>query len=527
MKETVKINLNQQLFDLDSDAYHKLREYLDALHTIFSKSPDEADEILQDIEQRIAEILSEKLSTVKQVVTLPDVEEVIGLLGTAEDFAMENDTIEDHSATSGENRKKTSFDDGARTQRKFFRDIDNNVLGGVCSGLGAYFAIDPVWIRIGLLLLFFLHGFGLLVYLILWAVVPAARTTAQKLQMRGRQVNIDNIQDFVKTEFSKVKDNWRNYSKSDGYQRTQQTAADVFSTLGNLFVVIAKIILILITAGFVVGMVVLVAALFSGIGAVDFFGNHHWHNFHFFHDVYPAIQNNTLFVLALVLVIVIPIIVIFTTLLKFILNIKTRTPVLSAFAWTFWALSIVYVAIVLISDEELFAFRYKTSSEAVINITKDQMLYIEVEGNTHVRNQISHYHVFGKDILYDKYDELCYVKPEVTIEPTSRPEPYMIIEQTAVIPGFEDDYSDEFGYDWSLRDSILVLNEFFTLDEDEIWQWPGMRIILFLPEGQRLKLSRDVVALFAKNDANKFFGDSYLNAEYTMEKDRIVPRREE
>ena len=175
MKETIKINLSQRLFDLDADAYENLKEYLDALKKIFDRSPEESEEILHDIEQRIADLLQEKLGSSKQVVTNADIEEVIKKLGTAEDFARENGQTESENFTSGSEEKGQQGDSFQRAHRKFYRDIDNNIIGGVCSGLGAYFNIDPVWIRVALLLLFFLKGFGLLIYIILWAVVPSAR----------------------------------------------------------------------------------------------------------------------------------------------------------------------------------------------------------------------------------------------------------------------------------------------------------------------------------------------------------------
>ena len=95
MKETIKINLNQRLFDLDADAYGKLKNYLDSLRNYFNKKPGEADEILQDIEQRIAEILHEKIKNGKEVIILADIDEIIGMMGTIDDFARDSDTSEE------------------------------------------------------------------------------------------------------------------------------------------------------------------------------------------------------------------------------------------------------------------------------------------------------------------------------------------------------------------------------------------------------------------------------------------------
>ena len=88
-----------------------------------------------------------------------------------------------------------------------YRDPDHRILGGVCSGMGAYWHIDPLIVRILFLVTFFGFGIGLLIYLLLWVVIPVARTTAQKLEMRGEPVTVENIKRFVREEFRNVKKN--------------------------------------------------------------------------------------------------------------------------------------------------------------------------------------------------------------------------------------------------------------------------------------------------------------------------------
>jgi len=86
-----------------------------------------------------------------------------------------------------------------------YRDPDNRILGGVCAGIGAYWRIEPWIIRIIFLALMFAGGFGLLIYIILWIVLPEARTIAQKIEMRGEPVNIQSIKEAVKREFEQVR----------------------------------------------------------------------------------------------------------------------------------------------------------------------------------------------------------------------------------------------------------------------------------------------------------------------------------
>lgn len=510
MKETIKINLSQRLFDLDADAYENLKEYLDALKKIFEKSPEESEEILHDIEQRIADLLQEKLGSSKQVVTNADIEEIIKKLGTAEDFARENGEAETEDFTSGNEEKSQSGDSFQRAHRRFYRDIDNNIIGGVCSGLGAYFNIDPVWIRVALLLLFFLKGFGLLIYLILWAVVPAARTTAQKLQMKGRPVTVENIQDSVKREFTKVKDNFSRYSQSESYRKTQNTIADIFRALGNIFMVFLKIILILIGVGIIIAGISLIIALFTTLAGGSFITNWHWQGPDFWNLFHFQFHEITLFSMAVLFVILIPIIAISIGLVKLIFNVKTRNNVLAAFVWTFWALALVFVLITAISGDKIFSYNSGYIDEKEIDLPENRVLYVELENDHRRLRGAAHYSVFGREIVHDKFYDKCYLKPVLSFRPSDRDEMYMTIEYRTAFPDFEDDYYNDLYYEWELVDSLLLLNEYFSLDDDDIWQGPGVKVTLFMPEGQRFRISRNLEEIIDKNESPlTIYGDYY------------------
>lgn len=200
MKKTFSVNLGNMVYNIDDDAYMLLKEYLDRIEVYFSDEKD-CEDIMNDIEGRISELLSENLGITKQVVTLKDVEKVIEIMGDPEEIS---GTEEAHEKTDS----RTYY----TRPRRLYRDPDDRVFGGVSSGLGAYLGIDPVIVRILFVVLFFV-AFGLLLYIILWIVVPEARTTAQKLEMRGDPVNVSNIGKFVKDEFESVKKSFRRKNK--------------------------------------------------------------------------------------------------------------------------------------------------------------------------------------------------------------------------------------------------------------------------------------------------------------------------
>ncbi len=197
MKKTFSVNLGNRVYNIDDDAYARLKEYLDHIEAYFSDDKERED-IISDIEGRLSEIFSEKLNLTRQVITLSDVQDAIKIMGDPDVIGGEKSKSENKRSHYGTYEKSYS-------RRRLYRDDDNRVFGGVCSGLGYYFDIDPVILRIALVVLFLVGGFGLLLYLIMWLVVPKARTTAQKLEMRGSSVNASNIGNFFREEFDSMK----------------------------------------------------------------------------------------------------------------------------------------------------------------------------------------------------------------------------------------------------------------------------------------------------------------------------------
>ena len=191
MKITVSINIGGMAFHIDEDAYTELKIYLRSLDRYFAKEPSSA-EIMADIEARIADLLKAKINDYKQVITLQDVKDVINTLGTPED-------ISDDSGSGFEKLGSTGY-------HRMYRDPDNRIIAGVCSGMAAYWRIEPWIIRVIFIIISLPGGLGILIYIVLWIVLPEAKTTSQKIEMKGDPVNIHNIKDSVRQEFDNVKE---------------------------------------------------------------------------------------------------------------------------------------------------------------------------------------------------------------------------------------------------------------------------------------------------------------------------------
>ena len=247
MKKTININLAGFVFYIDEDAYEALQKYLNNIRTYLGNT-EGREEIIDDIESRIAELFSEKQ---KQVITLNEVNEVIEVMGQPEDYMSEEEPEE-----------KTA---GQQSSKRLYRDPDSTVLGGVCSGVGHYLNIDAVWIRLIFLAMIW-SGVSILFYFILWAIIPKAETTAQKLEMKGKAATFSNIEDYVRKGYENVKDDFKNVDFKGAGEKAKQGASGFFAFLGELisklFSALGKLLsLIANILGKLLGVIILVTTV--------------------------------------------------------------------------------------------------------------------------------------------------------------------------------------------------------------------------------------------------------------------------
>jgi len=197
MNKTININLGGYAFIIDEDAFETANRYLHTLGRHFGAG-EGSEEIMQDIESRMGELINRKKST-RTIVNKLDVLDAIAVLGTPEE--LQDIDFSENMAKA----KRTSFK--LQTGKRLFRDPNDKIIGGVCSGLASYFGIhDTVWVRIAFVLFTMLGGSGVLIYFILWAIIPPARTVSDRLEMMGEPTNVNNIARMVKEELEEFSD---------------------------------------------------------------------------------------------------------------------------------------------------------------------------------------------------------------------------------------------------------------------------------------------------------------------------------
>lgn len=359
MKKTVTVNLDKTIFNIDDDAYEILDAYLKSLNEHFAHEKG-GEEILNDIESRIAELFKERLGYGMQVITCQEVNEVIAIMGRPDEIEnpLEGETSDetiseknpDSDSKSNPDSDTTCHTDTATEsatprRRRLYRDPDNRILGGVASGIAHYIGIDVVVVRVILVLLLPLWASSIWIYLLLWICVPEARTTAQKLEMRGETPNIDNIRRAVEEEQG---------SSAPTGNALSHTLGEIFRGVFKVFFIgIGALIALSIIGALVTCIVSLLSLLFLGSTAVvtpfiSIFPGHI--------DIVNGHWELILLTVSLLLTFGIPLYAILRLVLGSIFHWKSQSTALNIFLSVLWLLSLAglfFATFVAIPGQEL------------------------------------------------------------------------------------------------------------------------------------------------------------------------------
>ena len=487
MKKTIRINLNGIIFNIDDDAYEKLKAYLDTISRHFSNK-QESKEIIDDIEARIAELFQEKISAENQVVTLSIVNEVIDIMGNPEDIA---DTGEDVEG-------QQSFHQSYSRNKRLYRDPENSVIGGVCGGLAAYFAVDPVIFRLLFVIFFFAGGASILVYIILWIVLPQAITAAQKLEMRGEKVNVSNLEKKIREEYDNVRENVKeNVTKakeSEAFKNAKSGASDFFEVLGKILLVFVKVILIIIGTSLVlagIGILIgLITLPFAGLHVFPF------ESYGFsLGDVlapFAGPVSVTLLVIALSLLVLIPIGAMLYVLVRLIFNIRSKNTGLGIAALVVWLVCLFGIITIVAIESSHYADYGRTTVSQELQVGSDT-LYVEM--NTDQEEYLEDEALIDIDewwyFLGDS--KALYGQIEIDIEQSSGEEFILEIEKESKGRSRERarENAANIDYGFRTRDNVLVLDPYYSISTDNNWRFPRVEATLKVPRGKVVVLDRE------------------------------------
>ncbi|RFZ82891.1 PspC domain-containing protein [Mucilaginibacter terrenus] len=520
MNKTIIININGTVFHIEEDAYEILKAYMTDVTRHFMNSADSL-EITTDIENRIAEMLTEILVREgKQVVVAQDVRYVTEQMGSVADFEAEANG-ETHGA---------GFSAFAGANRRLFRNPDEHLIGGVAAGIANYFDIDAIWVRLGFVLLSAMGGFGLLLYIVLWIVVPKAVTRADRMAMKGQRLDLQGFKTNFEQEMSTLKGNLHTLShdaKPLAY-KTRDFAGDVFSHTGSFIRTAGKLVFkafgIAIIASCFAGIIALIVAIISFV----VYGNpgmRHVFPFNIVsHDV------NTIFLVCTFLMAALPLLAIMLALINVIFksnSIGRTTGTALLMTW------VVALCIVIYYTAKAGAnFREGATISQTIKIAPmaDSTYYLKLNDvkllsrEDSVRLNIKG-KLDGRVILDDDYDndmDMPNKNIDLYIERADVAQPTLVESFTARGSDYQEALDNARGirYQFVQQGGTLKFNRRFEKDENQYWRAQEVHLTLKMPLNSKLVIDESLgrflhdVDIWACKSDNK--QDNATSAKFIM-----------
>ncbi|MBT8293267.1 MAG: PspC domain-containing protein [Eudoraea sp.] len=476
MNKTVNINLANILFHIDEKAFNKLQRYLESIKRSFSGTAG-SDEIIADIEARIAELFQEKMENDRQVITLKEVDEVINIMGQPEDYMVDEDIFEDEPRRSSEPRSKV---------KKLYRDIDNKYIGGVCAGLEHYLGLDVIWIRLIFIVFAIFTGFGFIAYILLWILVPEAATTSQKLDMRGEPVNISNIERKVKEGFDDVADKVKSVDYEKVGNKVKSSGKTFFDALGDvimfLFKVFGKFIGILLI---IIGAATLIG-LFVGFFTVGILDIVHIPGIDFYDMVNSTSAPVWLVSLLCFFAVGIPFFFLLYLGLKILVNnLKSIGNIAKFSLLGLWLLAIIGLSVLGIQQVSAHAFSGTTTVKEdlyfpdgldTLRISLMASDLYENQENVGINGMTITYNEEGDKLLFDNDVRFDIKKSQDTLA-------HIRIRKDADGSSFESakDRATKIDYAYSVEANTLLLDNFYTTDAKNKVRDQEVRVTVFVP----------------------------------------------
>ena len=509
MNKTVNINLAGIVFHIDENAFETLNNYLNALKNHF-KNEEGGDEILKDIEGRIAELFTKRLDK-KEAISLTDINEITTIMGDPSQY---DDEIEQEQSQESQD-KEEDLRKGKR--RKVFRDEEDRMIGGVCRGMAHYFDINVLFCRIIFIGILFLIGPGApFLYIMFWIALPSAKTTAEKLEMKGEKVNINNIEKNIKDELNiienKILDADKKYTKeifgANSFFRKIvdfciRVITGIFKFIGSCFGIFC------ILFG---GILLFLIFSFAFSGAEILFQNHPM-----VEHVYSNFFNNKS-ATWLSLFIGIPMVAIILFGLRLVNNTKIHMNYKIGI-FVLWIISLFFL---LNSAKDIsIEFQEEAKNTIIENIiTESDTLYLSMNDVDRVFDNAFDAKGFKVtpfednlmgigmqlDIVKSKEDNLNIIK-----EATARGKNKQIAKEMTEGVGFE----------FLLEDDNLIFDDFFTISTQK-WRMQELDLTLEIPVGMVIFLDHSLEDLIydIKNVHNMWDYDM-LGHYWKMEKEGL------
>ncbi len=511
MTKVFNINLGGVPFTIDENAYETLSSYLKTIHNHF-RSSEGYEEITTDIEARMAELFQEKMGS-RQIVSLKDVNSVITIMGTPADFGAEP---LDDAATADEPKSAFGKKYKIKTGKRLFRNPDEEVVGGVCSGIAAYFGIaDPLWVRLVFILFTFTGGFAIPLYFILWAILPKAESASDKLAMRGEPINASNIGKIIEEEFDHVskkvvelgdelKNEFKSKKKGTGTQPDDDSSeggssnastgghqfraaaaegahvlSGIIATVGGIIrMVFETLVKVIRPVGFAIGVaLVVMLVLFWIVSVGGLFMGMPFSSF-----LHPgSTMLTTLGVFNLLIFLGVPLLMLALGVMRLFMRTNFK-PRWAAGLWLFWSLNLVSLMFVGTKTVKEFAHGADFSVGAnKTDFAPADTLVIDYEKNPFERSFMQ----FG-DGLFISDEKLISENIRLRVEKSESGKFEVLQTNFARGEGMTEgqQLASKINYEYRIEGNRLVLPSFFEIPKGEKWRGQRVNLTIKVPVGK-------------------------------------------
>lgn len=514
MNKTISINIAGFVFNIEEGAYDILSRYLESIKQNFQREAD-CDEIMADIESRIAELFQEDLSDRKEVIVDEDVERIISIMGKPEDYVSE-ETADNFTANQEEAEYVEAEEvDPGKTYRphdrkRLYRDEQNGTIGGVCTGLGWFFGIDPVLIKIGFILLTILGGSGILVYIILWIVIPEAKTTAEILEMQGEPVTLDSIKDHVKGMKEDVKDGSKHAKKkmkravNKGVSASSRLAESLMKIFGGIFIL-----------GGIGALLVLFIVVFGNSGILPIIGSEDAMDLMTFLDIfYPDGRSGFVF-FAILIAAMIPILSGIFLGVKLLFDIKANFKRISIIVSVIWFLAVGTLVLTGIELGMNFRNQVEIDYDVPVMVDSTDVLFVDVQQDDLFSNYIEYQQVWNYGELIKVDNEMIHLGyPELRIVEKGDAGSFQVLlykESNGKYHKEAIHKAEEIKYDITTTQNKLLLAPYFSITQDEKMRGQKVVVEIHVPKGKKVKFGNNVDRILVGVSDHRY-GDHHIYA---------------
>jgi len=487
MKKTVTANIGGIIFHIDEDAYDILFQYLTAIKNRYQGTEGNAD-IIGDIETRISEILQGKISNAKQVVTIEDVNAVIEIMGKVEQF---------EDGNFNNNETNAAYDEKS-TYKKLYRDDDDKIIAGVCSGIGAYFNVDALWIRLGFILSTLLFSTGLWIYLVLWIIVPKAKSTKEKLEMKGKKINISNIESTIREDLEDLKTKFHEFKDEakDTIKKQKKNKNGVEKFLHLIFNIIKYFVK---SIAVIVGIVFIFLGIFLLIGFVSSFFSAFPINIgpndlnissisipELLNIFFPSLFFIYVSVIGIIFLIATPLIMFIYYGFKLVFGFKYSNKIIGFTSFSLWIIGLVLCLISAFQIVRNFSNKTVVTERFVSSVEADQKIYLDIK--TDERQKL----IFESEVLQfghlslvsDSTKNVLFGEPRIEISNNnkiSEVEVLLLFSARGESKEAAIKNAKSIRYPVNITDTIIEIPRYYIIKDNLKWRQQDLKVQIKVP----------------------------------------------